>query len=170
MVVWYVVQTVAGHEYKVESYLNKRLNSSVYTPFIPLHEKILSGNGYYKKETKPLFSGYVFIESETSIAEVLQDIRQIGSLTGTYMKLLTNTVSEDERINLLRLYSRKNCVESSIGIIVGDRIIVKEGPLIGMESIIRKIDRHKRIAFIEVSIFGDLRMVKVALEITEKIL
>ena len=46
---------------------------------------------------------------------------------------------------------------------------VRSGPLKGQEDIIRKIDRHKRTAQIEIS-FGDQKIqVTVGLEIYEKV-
>ena len=57
----------------------------------------------------------------------------------------------------------------SEGIIEGSRVIVRTGPLQGMEGLIRKIDRHKRKAWLELPMFGGTHTVQVGLEITEKI-
>jgi transcriptional antiterminator NusG len=38
----------------------------------------------------------------------------------------------------------------------------------GFESLIRKIDRHKRIAQLEIDMFGDKRTITVGLEIISK--
>lgn len=43
-----------------------------------------------------------------------------------------------------------------------------EGPLQGREKLIRKVDRHKRIAFLTVEGVGDEVCLKAGLEITEK--
>lgn len=59
--------------------------------------------------------------------------------------------------------------EESKGIILNDNIIINSGPLKGRESIIKKIDRHKRRAEIELMWFGDLKQVSVALEIVSKV-
>ena len=42
-------------------------------------------------------------------------------------------------------------VRMSEGYISGDKITVTRGPLMGFEGDIRKIDRHKRRAYIDVS-------------------
>ncbi|MEG2506006.1 MAG: KOW motif-containing protein, partial [Carnobacterium sp.] len=59
-------------------------------------------------------------------------------------------------------------VDMSVGYIIGDKIIVRDGPLKGKEGSIKKIDRHKRIAFIEVEFLGEVRETKVGLEIITK--
>lgn len=60
-------------------------------------------------------------------------------------------------------------MEDFVGFIRGDRVFVTLGPLQGRESVIRKIDRHKRRAKIELEFMGDRRIFDVALEIVSKV-
>ena len=55
----------------------------------------------------------------------------------------------------------------STGIIEGEQVIVTGGPLMGMEGYIRKIDRHKRKAWVELEMFGRIQRVEIGLEIVE---
>ena len=50
----------------------------------------------------------------------------------------------------------------------GDKVVVIAGSEKGKEGTIKKIDRHKRIAMIEVELFGKLTIAKVGLEIVSK--
>ena len=63
---------------------------------------------------------------------------------------------------------KEHIVEMSKGYIEGDRIFIESGPLLGKEGIIRKINRHKRIAEVEVSLFEQKIRVKVGLEVVSK--
>ena len=56
----------------------------------------------------------------------------------------------------------------SVGIIEGDKVIVKEGPLSGMEGLIKKIDRHKRVAVLNAQMFEQDVDIRIGLEIIEK--
>lgn len=56
----------------------------------------------------------------------------------------------------------------SKGIIKNELIVVTSGPLKGREWLIRKIDRHKRTAQIEIPLAGDKRHITVGLEIYRK--
>lgn len=56
----------------------------------------------------------------------------------------------------------------SEGIIEGSKVSVNSGPLQGMEGYIRKIDRHKRKAYLEIPFFGRTQNIQVGLEIVEK--
>ena len=62
----------------------------------------------------------------------------------------------------------KQLVEMSSGIIENDRVQILSGPLMGMEGNIRRIDRHKRIAYLEIEMFGRTVEMKVGLEIIRK--
>ena len=59
-------------------------------------------------------------------------------------------------------------LKMSEGIIEGDQIRILKGPLQGYEALVKKIDRHKRIAFIDLEILGRVKTVKVGLEIVQK--
>ena len=72
-------------------------------------------------------------------------------------------IHEEEEQLLRRLTGDTTNVAVSVGVIVGDKIIVKEGPLIGMEGMIKRIDRHKRMAVLEVELFNRVSEVKVGL-------
>lgn len=52
--------------------------------------------------------------------------------------------------------------------IEGDEVKVVKGPLRGQEAKIVKVDRHKRLAWLEMHMFGRTKVVKVGLEIVSK--
>jgi transcription termination/antitermination protein NusG len=68
----------------------------------------------------------------------------------------------------MKFANKDHVIENSIGLIEGDKIIITEGPLMGHESMIKKIDSHKRIAQLDIEMFGQLRTITVALEIISK--
>lgn len=59
-------------------------------------------------------------------------------------------------------------VEMSEGIIENDQIIITRGPLKGHEGLIKKIDRHKRRAYLELEMFGRKIETQVGLEVVAK--
>lgn len=52
--------------------------------------------------------------------------------------------------------------------IEGDEIVILNGPLMNQTGLIKKIDRHKRLAYLEIEILGRTKTVKVGLEIVQK--
>ena len=59
-------------------------------------------------------------------------------------------------------------VPVSVGIIENSVTKILSGPLKGKEGLIRKIDRHKRKAWLEVEMFGRKQEIQVGLEIVAK--
>lgn len=69
---------------------------------------------------------------------------------------------------LQELCQEENLISMSKGIIRNGKPIVTSGPLKGREYLIRRIDRHKRTAEIEVPLIDNDTKVTVGLEIYEK--
>lgn len=162
-------------EDKIAHRLKERLEPSLFLPFIPVKEKFFRKNGKTKKEYELCFQSYVFIESELVpdefIIELLREIRACNDIYRivNYGEKRDIAMRDSERIFLKRLYGVNNCIESSIGFIEGDKIKVTEGPLAGMESSIKTINRHKREAVIEIDFMGSLRQITLGLEIIARI-
>lgn len=172
---WYVLFVKTGREEKIELCLKEQLNTEVFMPFVPILEVLVKISGKVRKEFKPLFPGYVFIESEVSSLEFLTNIRCIFSLSQDIIRVLNygepshTAMKECERGFLLELCNEEHCVESSFGIKEGNQIHITDGPLKGQESIVKKVNRHKRKAWIEMIFMGEMRLVCVSLEVMEKV-
>lgn len=131
---WYILFVQTGREYKVERFLKERLDSNYFMPFIPLHEMLFKKSGTVRKELKPLFPGYVFVETDLDGKEFIKGTRTIINNSCDIVSLLRYSdteiaMKESERQMLLSLCNDKRCIESSSGIIVGDKIHILDGPL-----------------------------------------
>lgn len=172
---WYVIFTKTGREEKIIELLKKRIDGTMFTPFVLKQEKVFKRSGRIHKDIQISFPGYVFIESDAPYIEFYKNIPvAIREIKGVYRILdygdkYSVAMHNKERLLLEKLYDSNFCLGSSIGIIEGDQIIVNSGALKGMESVIKKINRHKREAIIEIMFLGDIRQVAVSLEIVEKI-
>ncbi len=139
-----------------------------------IQEKLFKKDGIVKKELQPLFPGYVFVESELTSQEFIKRTSIIIYTSHVIVSLLRYSdteiaMRESERQMLLGLCNDDHCIESSSGIKEGSKIIITDGPLKGFESAIKKVNRHKRQALIELEFMGSMRMVSVALEVLEKV-
>ena len=59
-------------------------------------------------------------------------------------------------------------IEMSEGVIEGDQVRITKGPLRHHEGWIKKINRHKRLAYLEIEMFGRTLEAKVGLGIVRK--
>ena len=115
-----------------------------------------------------MFPGYLFVITDDPDAlkphlRQCPEMSRILGIDGKPVPLLPH-----EELFLKTLTNDGDTVDMSVGVKVGDRIIVNEGFLQGRESCIRKIDRHKRKAWIEVDLLGETRLAEVGLEVIAK--
>ncbi|MDY2596825.1 MAG: antiterminator LoaP [Oliverpabstia sp.] len=167
---WYVIQVHTGTEENVCQQCEKVMDSSVLEGcFIPRFQKKKRFLGEWHMQNEILFPGYVFLVTE-QLDELVDSLKQVNGMA----KLLKTgdeitPLSQQEVALLKKMGNEKQEVEMSIGVIEGDKVHIFEGPLQGMEGLIRKIDRHKRMAYLEVEMFGRMVEMRAGLEIIEKI-
>lgn len=167
---WYVVQVRSGTEHNIRIQCNKKIPDTIMERcFIPYYEEKKKQNGSWNTLQKILFPGYIFMITEDveKLFFHLKTIEGMTKLIGTGNDIIPLT--EEEIIFLQRLGGDEQIVSMSEGIIEGTQVIITSGPLMGMESLIQKIDRHKRKAWLDLELFGRMQQVEVGLEITRKV-
>ena len=166
-----VVCDAGAHRYRRKhplsvSAVNKQqcLRTLLY-PILPTEETI-SGRMAYPERI--LFPGYVFLiaENPEKLVNGLRKVIGLTKLIGTGDEIVP--LVQEEIDLLMKIGTDKQLVEISFGIIENDRVQILAGPLMGMEGNIRRIDRHKRTAYLEIEMFGRTVEMKVGLEIIRK--
>lgn len=127
-----------------------------------------SGRGEWTVQKKVLFPGYVFVATE-DMDQLYQSLKSVAGLTkllGTGREVVPLT--EEEKQFMLDFGGEEQVVPMSEGIIENSVTKILSGPLKGKEGLIRKIDRHKRKAWLEVEMFGRKQEIEVGVEIVAK--
>lgn len=168
---WYVIQTMAGQEEAIKQMAEKYMPNDCqeeYRLIYYIRKKRYQGRWHEIKEM--LLPGYLFLvaDSPWPARERLKKIMKFSKLLRNYEENEIYPISKEEEQFLKRLAGDGTEVGMSYGMIEGDTVRIIAGSLMGMEAVIRKIDRHKRIAYIEMQIFGEVKLVQVGLEIVEK--
>ena len=167
---WYVVQVRTGKEEAIAKKLQFHIDHDVLLEcFIPCCKRQKKFRGKWQIVEEVLFKGYIFMITN-QVEQLYTQLKKVPDLT----KLLGNDGKEiypiypQEAMFLTKFSNKDHVVDISNGIIENDKIIINEGPLIGLEGLITKIDRHKRIAYVDVELLGKLTRVQVGLEIISK--
>lgn len=171
---WYVIQVITGDEEQIVIQCRKRLGEDdsegafLRRCFIPYTKRKRKYRGEWHMEQKILFPGYVFLVSDDpeSLFLHLKRIQGLTRLLGCGEEIVP--ISKQEESFLQKLGGESQVVEYSMGIIEQDEILVTSGPLQGMEGYIKKLDRHKRVAWVEIEMMGRTVEAQVGLEIVEK--
>ena len=167
---WYVVQVRTGKEEAIANKLQFHIDHDVLLEcFIPCCKRQKKFRGKWQIVEEVLFKGYIFVITD-KIDDLYTQLKEIPDLT----KLLGNDgediypIYPQEALFLARFSTEDYIVDVSKGYIKGDTIMIIEGPLVGLEGYITKIDRHKRIAYVDVNLLGQVSSVQVGLEIISK--
>lgn len=166
---WYVVQVRTGTEENIRLQCQANISESVLEGcFIPYYEEKKRIRGKWSTQKKTLFPGYVFVITEEleKLYEELKGVLGLTRLIGTGDDIVP--LSQEEISFLERFGGENQVVEMSEGVIENSQVIVTAGPLKGMEGLIKKIDRHKRKAWLTIPMFGRTQNVQVGLEIVAK--
>ena len=169
---YYVIWTLTGKENIVRdeilAQIGAEYNSHIH---ILTRERKQKYRGEWQMRKEKLFLGYLFMDLDATqvepVREVLRRATEHAKVLKTGDELYPIHVQEEQLLR--RLTGDTTNVAVSVGVIEGDKIIVQEGPLVGMEGMIKRIDRHKRMAVLEVELFNRISEVKVGLEIVEKV-
>ena len=166
----YAIQVASGQEAKVEELIRRFVDEALVGEiFVPRFESMRRWKGEWHKRTERLTPGYLYVETSDAEKLALQ-LRRVP----TFTKVLGNNEVfiplNDEEVAWLNAFTGgdRRAIEMSEGIVEGNKVIVLRGPLRGHEAEIKRIDRHRRMAELEVSMLGRIKTIRLGLEIISK--
>lgn len=171
----YVIFVMTGEENYSELFVNKILQNYQVSVFVPIVEKYHRTASEITKQIKVMFPGYIFIESELNDMEIYKEMKIAITSCDDIISMLrygdsfVYKLRDQEHTTIKALMNRNYCMEASIGIIIGDKVHITSGALVGFESIIKKINRHRREATIEIEMMGAMRQIVVGLDVIQRI-
>ena len=144
--------------------------SAVPALFLLTCDRMRRYEGAWHLERLLLFPGMVFLESQDGelLRSELECHPEICQAFGLKNGSALCAVDPETEGFLKGLCGASHHFRMSRGYIRDGQTVVTEGPLRGKESLIRKIDRHKRIASVEMASLGRFRKMQVGLEIVSK--
>lgn len=166
----YAIQVGSGQEAKVEELIRRFVDESVIGEiFVPRFEAMRRWKGEWHKRTERLTPGYLYVET-SDVEKLALLLRRVPAFT----KLLGNNEVfiplNDDEVAWLNAFTgdERRVVEMSEGILEGGKVIVLRGPLMGHEAEIKRIDRHRRTAELEIRMLGRVKTIRLGLEIISR--
>ncbi len=182
---WYAIETGSGREEYVRRQISQAMRDQSYDACRVLYsaqKKRYQGQWHDKKER--FLPGYLFWVTKDEevwnadfrmirIDDILKIFGGYHCREGNLQDILEREcticpVKREEEEVLVRLTRGKSEIGMSYGVIRNGELQICDGVLMGLESRVRKIDRHKRKGFITISLHGRETMADIGLEITEK--
>ena len=173
---WYVVNTITGHEYKVQEKLMMRVESmglqnSIFRVIVPEQKEVVVKNGVKKEQVKKMFPGYVLIEMVMSddvwyIVRNTQGVTGFIGSSGKGAKPIPLKPNEIDRILGNMGMSR---IELANDLKVGDHVKIIQGPFKSMIGVVQEIDLKTQKLTVTLDLFGQETAVDAEVAEIEKI-
>jgi transcriptional antiterminator NusG len=155
---------------RAESRLVKRLSRQRF--FFPKRRLIIRRQGKTHPELKPVFPGYIFLEIDgadldrelfaavrrtPNFYRILRSNQERTPLAGRDLAVLRHFVSFGDIAEASKVFFDES-----------DRIVVTEGPLLGLEGSIIKVDKRKKRAKVRLNFSNEDFLLDLAFEVLEK--
>ena len=167
----YVLHVGAGKEPKTLRLVERIVEGGlVEEVFSPKYQKAFRRAGEWRMGEATLVPGYLFVRTPDAPAlrDALWAVPAFTRMLSIGEELVPLGEAEIAWLEGLTSPAQRT-VGFSRGYAVGDHVVVTSGPLIGRESQIVRIDRHKRMAWLNFSILGRTPDIKVGLEIVSRV-
>lgn len=161
---WYAIQTTAGHENKVRSLIERRINADprpederqIRQALVPTQQVVEIKNGKKVTVERKTFPGYVLVEMELN-----QDtMHVINSLQGVIKFVgegwTPQALRQDEVNRLLGVEDETEADEpkAEIPFLVGQVVEIMEGPFSEFSGTVEEVLTDKGKVRVSVSLFG----------------
>ena len=160
---WYSLFVRTGVEHNIlRKLMNLRIDSLQY--HIPRRELKIRRGGAWHVEIDTMFPGYILVHGQLT-ADSYNKIKQISDV---YTWICNETgplpISQNEIGVLRKLLDGQDVIRMSKALFEGDKIVIVEGPLMGNEAIIRKVDRRSGRVKIAVTMYGSEKLVDICVD------
>lgn len=165
---WYVIQVFSGQENAakdlIERLVDKRCYDEVFVPRYRSSRKAKDGS--WESVLEPLTPGYIIVDTRDP-ARLGSQLRRVPALT----KLLGGgeaflPLDRDERAWIEAWTQHGNRVlESSEAVFERGRVRILDGPLIGREADIVRVNRRRRQAIVRMTFMGREKDVTLGLDV-----
>ena len=110
---------------------------------------------------KTLFPGYIFVDTDR-IEPILDGLKKVHQYTKVLRDAdVISPITEQEQKFLSDMMDDRHVVQYSEGFLVGEKVCITSGPLKHYQGCIKTVDRHRRIAKLEIPVCGGMTPVEV---------
>ena len=167
---WYVVQVATGREQAACDLIGERVDASLLKEcFVPRRTVAFKEADGWKTVEEPLFPGYVIVDTSQpkrlhGRLLALPDFARLLDVDGEFLPL------DDEEVAWIDAFTRRGhrVVDMSHAVVEGGIVRIVDGPLVGREAQVKRINRRKRTAILELRILGRDVEVPMGLEVVRR--
>ncbi len=155
---WYAIHTYVGYENAVLRNLKQRIESlgmedKIFNVVIPLEKKIKIKGGKRVEVEEKIYPGYILVEMIVT-DDSWYVVRNTPRVTGFVGSGVSPVPLDKSEVDLLFSRMDSDTVKHKIDFIIGDPIVITDGPFKELEGNINEIDEERGKVKVLVSMFG----------------
>ena len=162
---WYAVQTTSGHENKVRTLIDRKIESDMLPPdqrmirqaLVPTQEVVEIKNGKKVNVARKIFPGYVLVEMvlNQDTLHTINGIQGVIKFVG-HKDREPHALRPDEVNRLLGLAEEEETVaaKEEIPFMVGQAVAITTGPFTDFNGTVEEVLSEKGKVRVSVSLFG----------------
>ncbi|HTK51617.1 MAG TPA: transcription termination/antitermination protein NusG [Gemmatimonadaceae bacterium] len=162
---WYAIQTTAGHENKVRSLIQRKIDGDARQPeerairqaLVPTQDVVEIKNGKKVNVERKLYPGYVLVEMEMNqeTAHTINGIQGVIKFVG-HDSRFPQPLRPDEVNRLLGIAdeAEEEAPKEEIPFLVGQAVAITEGPFTDFNGTVEEVMPDKGKVRVSVSLFG----------------
>lgn len=166
---WYALFVLTGEEDHVKERLEYRFRNSKLKFIVPKRTLKERKEGKWQEKVRVLFPGYILLNGCIGVEEYYL-LAGIPGLLGVLKDCYEPLEIRDQDMSVLkRLICDSDIVGHSSVLIESGKVVVVDGPLLGLEGLIQSIDRRKGRAKVMLNFACEPRFVDLSISIIQPI-
>lgn len=161
---WYAIQTTAGHENKVRSLIQRKIEADPVAPderlirqaLVPTQEVVEIKNGRKVTVERKLYPGYVLVEMiwNQESSHVINSIQGVLKFVGQERQPMALRPDEVNRLLGVADETEAEEPQEEIPFLVGQAVAITEGPFTDFNGTVEEVMPDKGKVRVSVSLFG----------------
>jgi transcription termination/antitermination protein NusG len=166
---WYALFVLTGEEDKVKKRLEYRFRYSKLKFIVPKRKLMERKEGKWEEKVRTIFPGYILVNGYIGV----EDYYFLVGIPGL-LRVLKDTcepleIPEQDIAVLKKLICNSDIIEHSSVLVESGKVVVVDGPLLGLEGLIQSIDKRKGRARVRLNFACEPRLVDLSIFIIQPV-
>jgi transcriptional antiterminator NusG len=160
---WYALFVLTGEEDKVKERLEYRFRNLKLSFIVPKRKLMERKEGKWEEKVRTIFPGYILVNGDIGVEEYYLFAGIPGLLRVLKENCKPIEIPEQDVAVIKKLICNGEIIEHSTVLLEAGKVVVVDGPLLGLEGLIQSVDKRKGRARVRVTFASELRLVDLSI-------
>lgn len=160
---WYALFVLTGQEEKVRERLEYKFKNFELKFIIPKRKLMERKAGKLEEKVRAIFPGYILVNGYIGVEEYYL----LAGVPGLLRVLKDNDkpfeISAEDIAVIKKMMCNGEIIEQSSFFVKDGKVVIVDGPLLGLEGLIDSIDKRKRRAKVRINFAGEPKLIDLSI-------